>query len=172
MKTIKFILIIILSANMYHTGRAQSAMPEPLQPLALLAGEWSGEGSQSRGQNDRLEFNQTEEVSVELDGRLIVFRGTGTTKGETEPSFRAYGVMTYDSEADQVFIHAWTMDGNYTKAPVETSENQFSWSFDVPNGGKVRYTADFNENTWTERGAYSPDQGKTWYPFMEMRLTR
>ncbi len=172
MKTIQCVLLTILIPGYFMHVQAQGRLPEPMAPMAVLEGSWTGEGSQSRGASDRIDFQQTEEVSVELDGKLMVFRGTGISEGEKEPSFKAFGVMTYDREADQVYIHAWTLDGNYTKAPVEIGDGTFSWQFEVPNGGTVRYTAEFTESSWTEEGEYSPDKGKTWYPFMTTRLSR
>ncbi len=172
MNTLKAIFISTLFFGCLHVTQAQDAIPDSMKPLAVLTGEWNGQGSQSRGPNDMVTFKHHEIVSTELDGRLFVFHGTGTKAGESDPAFKAYGVMTYDAEEDQVFIHAWTMEGEYTKAPVEITEDSFTWGFDVPNGGKVRYLASFTKNKWTERGEYSPDQGDTWYQFMETSLSR
>ena len=172
MNTLKTIFITLILFGCLHVTNAQEAIPAPMKPLEVLLGEWDGDGSQSRGPNDMVTFNHHEVVSTELDGRLFVFHGTGTKTGESDPTFKAYGVMTYEAEADQVYIHAWTMSGEYTKAPVEISDDSFTWSFDVPNGGKVRYMASFSKNKWTERGEYSPDKGETWYQFMDTNLSR
>jgi hypothetical protein len=171
MKTIQVVLLTILIPGYVFHVQSQSRLPEPMRPLAVLEGSWTGEGSQSRGPNDMTSFRQTEEVSFELDKQLMTFRGTGISSGEKEPSFRAFGVMTYDLEEDQVYIHAWTMDGNYTKAPVEIGDGTFLWQFDV-EGGTVRYKAEFSATQWVERGEFSPDQGKNWYQFMDTSLSR
>lgn len=171
MKTMQFIILLFLIPG-YASHLQGQDVPEVLKSLTVLEGTWHGEGSQSTGPDNMILFEQTEQVSAELDGNLMVFRGTGTTKGEKEPSFRAYGVMSYDSEDEQVYIHAWTNDGRYTRAPVTLGDNTFSWQFDVENEGMVRYSAEFSKDRWTEKGEYSPDNGKTWYQFMTMDLSR
>ena len=51
-------------------------------------------------------------------------------------------------------------------------EKIIQWSFDTPNGGKTRFTADFSkEGFWTEKGEFSPD-GERWFPFIEMNLEK
>ncbi len=169
---IKSLLILITLIFITTTGYGQVSLPEPMQPLSVLLGTWTGSGYQSQGQNNRIDFKQTEEVTTQLGGKLLVFHGTGVTGDQESPGFEAFGVMTYDEASGEVYLHAWTKDGRYTKADVEISEGHFKWAFDVPNGGRVRYTTTFDENHWQESGEYSPDNGSNWYPFLEMELTR
>jgi hypothetical protein len=139
--------------------------------LKSLQGSWSGEGYQQMGQQNRVEFKQTEEISLLLEGNILLIHGTGLDKSTNKKGFEAVGVMYYDPTEDATFMHAWTIDGRYTKAPVEITTEGFAWGFEVDNGGTVRYEAKITENSWVEQGAYSPD-GNQWYPFMQMELKR
>ncbi len=55
---------------------------------------------------------------------------------------------------------------------VEVAAGRLTWSFDLPGGRRVRYTARLDEQgRWTETGETSTD-GQTWQPFMGMALSR
>lgn len=162
------LLVIVLSLVQPGITLAQA----DLQSLSIkLSGHWRGSGYQQMGQQNRVEFNQTEEITSLLNGKLLMIHGTGMDKGSGMKAFEAVGMMYYDISEEKIYMHAWTADGQYTKAPVEVTETGFSWWFKVDNGGTVRYDATISEDTWTEKGAFSPD-GSQWYPFMAMELSR
>jgi hypothetical protein len=162
------ILVIVLSLVQPGIALAQ----EDLQSLSTkLRGHWSGSGYQQMGQQNRVEFNQTEEITPLLNGKLLMVHGTGMDKDSGVKAFEAVGMMYYDISEKKVYMHAWTDEGRYTKAPVEVTESGFSWWFEVDNGGTVRYDATITGNSWIEKGAFSPD-GNQWYPFMSMELSR
>lgn len=58
-----------------------------------------------------------------------------------------------------------------TEADFDLTEDGIVWGFETPRGGRVRYTATFTDDTWTEHGEFSHD-GETWMPFLEMRLQK
>jgi hypothetical protein len=150
---------------------AQTDLPEPMKPLAVLLGEWSGEGKQMTPDGNT-SFSQTERVQWQLNGRLLIFNGKGFSEGSETPEFEAFGVMTYDPTEQQVYIYSWTADGYFQKAPVTIKPGSFQWGFDVPNNGMIRFTATFDESSWKEKGEYSPDKGVNWYPYMQSSLSR
>lgn len=139
--------------------------------LQSLQGTWVGEGYQQRGQDDRVDFRQVEEVATLLDGKVIMFHGTGSNPETDFKGFEAVGIMYHDTNDGKTYMHAWTHDGMYTKADVAFNDEGFIWSFKVNNGGTVKYETVISGDTWSETGAYSPD-GNSWYPFMEMQLKR
>lgn len=53
------------------------------------------------------------------------------------------------------------------------SENKYEWGFDIPAGGKSRYTIvlDPTQGSWYEKGEYSRD-GDTWFTTIELNLKK
>jgi hypothetical protein len=172
MKTITIILILIpiLILN-FPFLQAQTSPEDALQPLTVLLGEWEGSGFYMNQQQKRIEFRHKEHVTQALNQTLLLFNGKAVSP-DGDAGFEAFGVVFTDPEDKQTYINAWTAEGQYTKAPITIEEGSFEWGFDVPNGGYIRYTATFSDTEWVEKGEYSPDKGTTWYPFLEMKLTR
>ncbi len=70
-------------------------------------------------------------------------------------------------------MHAFTMQGQNVIADVtKTGDLSFDWGFDLPNGGKIKYTVQFTENTWEESGTYVTPDGSNSYPTVKMALIR
>ena len=159
-------LIIPLVLGFQHIY-AQKTM----QDLLKAESTWVGEGYQQMPEGDRVEFRQTEEVTVLLDGKLLMFHGTGTDKNSDQVGFEAIGILFQDPTSSKTQIHAWTSDGRFTAADVTFTDSGFYWQFAVPNGGTVRYNIELTDTTWKETGSYSPN-GEQWYPFMGMQLEK
>lgn len=163
----KKLLTGILIAGCSLSALAQS----PIDKLRAMEGTWQGEGTASQRNGEKVEFTQSEEVTVLLDGKVIMYHGRGYAKSTGTLEFEAVGMIYYDQTKKGSFINAWTKDGQYTRAEVTLTDEGFIWSFVTPNGGTIRYTASVSEDVWKESGEYSPDSS-TWYPFMSMQLTR
>ena len=149
-----------------------SAHQEAMQKLVPLVGEWQGTGESFRGQEpERTEV--TEKVSLRLDGTAIVLEGLGThtdDQGNSVIDHQAIGILWYDASEQKYRMKAF-VPGRTTDAEVEVQDQGLIWGFDVPNGGQVRYTLTFTDDTWEETGEYTSD-GETWRPFFKMSLRR
>lgn len=138
--------------------------------LSWMVGTWEGEGWSQRGA-ERIEFLQTERVSLKLDGQTLQVEGEGRSKADaSKVAFRALGVVFYDPYANGVRLVSWTQEGHWAVSPMTVDASGFRWELKTPNG-TVRYTTKRDGATWNEVGEWSPD-GATWSKFIEMNLKK
>lgn len=158
---------------------AQSPVPTEakaaMEPLAWMAGHWSGEGT-IQGQAGKQTVVQTEEVRFALDGALLVVEGTGREPGTGQPGpvvFRAFGVLSAGDDPGAYRFAAW-QGGRFVDARGELSgEDGLAWGFDTPDGGEVRYFITRPDaDVWHETGSYRAPGSDAWVPFFEMTLRR
>jgi hypothetical protein len=175
------ILLLMLALHMLfsRTLPAQDAANTgKLKPFAAWIGRWQGESSMKMDNGPARTAHVDEHVEMKLEGAIMVVEGVGkavnpTTKQETVVH-HAFGVLSYDLNTQEYKFKTYLKDGRGTDAWVKpTGDNAFQWGFDIPNRGKTRYaiTIDPVKKTWHETGEFSAD-GATWFPFMEMNLTR
>lgn len=165
---IQFYLIIgFLGLGLYTPMKAQQQNLDLLKPLA---GQWEGSGWTRLPSGEKAEFNQTENIEFKLNGHVLLINGKGYDASTGDLSFEALAILFKDTDGT-IRMSGHTLDGKHTMAKVELGEGKFSWWFEVPNGGTVKYDIDFTDKTWKEKGNYSPD-GKQWYPFFEMTLNK
>ncbi len=100
----------------------------------------------------------------------MVIKGTGYDASTDSLAFEAFGIIHWDANAAEYKFNAYSM-GKQVIANAEFKDDNFIWWFETPNGGTVRYTIKFTENTWTEDGAFTQDW-EQWYPFFHMELKR
>jgi hypothetical protein len=151
---------------------------EKLQPFSAWVGRWQGEGSMQMGPGEPKESSVDEKVEFKLNGTVMLVEGVGKA---TNPStneevvvHHALGLLSYDQVKGQYTFRTYLKDGRNTDAWLSTiGENKFQWGFDIPTGGKTRYTIslDPNAGTWNEIGEFSRD-GNTWSKFFEMNLKK
>ena len=165
--SITALVLIFVSLNSQAQNSKHS---EKMLRLHPLVGHWEGSGwIQER--NVLSEFRQTEDVSVKLDGTTLLIEGNAYANDSLV--FQAMAIASYDQYKDQYRFNSFLADGKYTEAVGTFSEDgAFSWQFDVPNGGTVKYDIVFSESDWEEKGYYSPKDVEQWYPIMEMKLTK
>lgn len=168
MKTINIIVFLVFFTSINFLQAQDS---RALEPLKVLLGEWEGNGYYMNHQQQRIEFTHNEHVTLALNGTLVLLNGKANSPNGDQ-GFEAFGVIFIDPKDTQTYINAWTAEGEYTTAPMTIGDGSFEWGFDIPSGGHVRYTATFSDTEWVEKGEFSPDKGSTWYPFLEMKLTR
>ena len=168
MKTIELVLLILL----IHLGticlQAQGN-EKPMSRLEKMIGKWEGTAVMTRG-DTRTEIKQTEDITTELAGDLIIVKGKGRDAKSDSVVFEAFGVIHYDQLAGMYKLSAYTNNGNYTLASAKFEDNKFIWWFDVPQGS-IRYTLSLSEKSWVEDGHFSSDQ-ENWYPFIHMELSK
>jgi hypothetical protein len=150
---------------------------DEMRKLDFLAGDWKGEAQVLSGPGKGEQALQTETVRWKLGGKALVVEGIGRKKldggAAGEIVHDALGVVWYDDAAKQFRFDAWTAARGHVDAWFEAGDdNSARWGFDVPGGGKIRFTISLNDKgQWHEVGEYSPD-GSRWFKTMEMTLTK
>ncbi len=147
------------------------AQENPMQKLAMLAGNWQGIATVQQGPGNSTNIDQYEKVRYVLDGRVLLIRGNGVENGDT--TFKALGVLSYDQSGSGYSFRTFLADGKQTDAYFKLiSENKIEWGFKVPTG-KIKYVIHIEDNgqKWIEKGYFSPDEN-TSYPFFSMELQK
>jgi hypothetical protein len=161
------------------TAMAQGADPKSpeMRKLDFLVGEWKGEAWIQMGPGKREHVIQSEKVTPRLGGKILLVEGLGRKKNEDGSAgdvvHDALAVISFDPEAKELIFDAHVAAQDSVEARLEVRDDKSAvWGFDVPNGGKVRYTIRLTDKgEWNEVGEYSRD-GANWMKFMEMTLLR
>ena len=151
-------------------ARASEAARARMAVLAPLAGEWEGSGWFRMGQVPPAEFRQVETVRLAAGDEVLVIDGLGVD-GEDAPVHQAFAMITWDAEAADYVIHAYSAGGGMVTDTPHVAADSLVWGFPEPRGGQIRFTIHFGNGQWHEVGDYSPD-GTAWYRFMDMKLER
>lgn len=169
------IMLGLMVSRAHAQGPAPEVVKQEMQKLAYMAGKWSGEASMRRGNTPPVKVLQEENIQFKLDGTILLIEGTGRSTEAGNPIvFNALAVISYNQYTKQFNMKSHVMDGNSTEAYFKiVGENHFEWGFETPQKAKIRYDIVLNpsDKSWVEKGEYSPD-GTTWYPFIEMKLTK
>ena len=145
---------------------------EPMKKLSHWVGEWEGNGWQMQPSGERIEFSVRESVQSKLNGLVLMMEGKGMSDGSDELGHDAVGMIYHNLDNKRYEFHSTTIQGTTILAEAKFDEDgNFIWGFDIPQG-KVQFTITLTEDTWVEKGAFSPDGGGTWYPTMEMNLKK
>lgn len=142
-----------------------------MQKLSYLAGDWKGEAT-VKNPNGTITLMQTEHIEWKLDGMVLSIEGIG--REQDKITFHALAVVNFDPADQQLKFKSFLKEGSSTNAYFKVlQENKFEWGFDIPSGGKSRYTItlDPSKKTWYEAGEYSRD-GNTWFRFIELNLIK
>ena len=180
MKKVITFMITLLALHLQATAQSpETNIKEKMKPFSTWAGRWQGEGSMQMGPGEPKKSSVDEKIEAKLEGTIMVMEGVGksvdpATKKEVVVH-HAFGVLWYDYVTAQYKLRSFLKDGKSTEAWFNvTGENTYQWGFDIPNGGKTRYSIilDPNQKTWNEIGEYSRDGGNTWMKFFEMNLKK
>lgn len=150
---------------------------DEMRKLDWLVGEWKGEAVVLGGPGKGETALQTERVQSRQGGKILVVEGLGKKKladgTAGEVVHDAFGVIWYDEQAKKYEFNAWTAQRGYVDAWFEVIDDATArWGFDIPQGGKIRFTITRTEKgEWHEVGEFSPD-GTRWFKSIEMKLTK
>ena len=130
------------------------------------------------GQGEPKKSSVDERIEMKLDGTIMVVEGVGkaidpSTKQEMVVH-HAFGVLSYDASGKNYKFKTYLKDGRGADAYFNIiGENKYEWGFDIPSGGKTRYTITLDpiKKTWNEIGEYSRDSA-SWMKFFEMNLVK
>ena len=173
------VIALSLEATSARAQGAPSADASPvtraaMEELAWLEGHWEGEASYQTPTGDRETILQTERIERRLNGVVLVVEGTGREKNADgspgEVVFQAFGVISYDPDRERYTFRAFR-DGRSIDAETSLEAGVFTWSFETPGAGHVRFRIRNDQGAWHETGEFSRD-GQEWHPFFEMRLHR
>jgi len=176
MKSLLLVLICLLSSLTNLKAQENiNAANNSIEKLKFIVGTWEGEGWMMTQTGK--EFTRIKETaSCKAGCTVLAIEGLGIktnpdTKEETIVH-DAFGVMYLDKKTNALMMRAYK-DGNENESVVEfIEEKKIRWVLDIPNGSKVRFTADYTiENKWTEIGEFSRD-GENWMQFLGMELTK
>jgi hypothetical protein len=177
-KTI-FIAFLVIAMNVSAQMPDGSVNRAEMKKLSAWAGHWKGEGVMQNGPGGASGKSSVDErIELKLDGSIMVVEGVGksvdsATQKETVVH-HAFGIVSYDVPSKTFKFRTYLKDGRGMETLFHIlSETHFEWGFDLPNGGKIKYTIklDNGKTTWNEIGEYSGD-GKSWNRFFEMNLTK
>lgn len=161
-------------------GQAPNPAPnkEAMQKLAGWVGRWQGEGTMQMGPGGPKKSVVDERIELKLDGTILVVEGIGkatdaTTKLESVVH-HAFGIISFDASSKNYRFKSYTKEGRSADSYFNIiSDNKYEWGFDIPTGGKTRYTIvlDPAKKSWNEVGEFSRD-GTNWLKFFEMNLLK
>lgn len=148
---------------------------EAIARLDFLVGEFEGEGWVVGADRVRQTFTHLERAETRIDGLVLTVEGAGSTPSDPagHPGFRAFGVISWNDEADKYEMQTFAHGRHYAVDAALVSPGVFQWSFKPSDRMTIRYTIDAPQpGQWRELGHISFDNGASWIQFFEMNLTR
>src|SRR5688572_27445141 len=179
----KILLITLVAFAGVFVGQVMGQGPETnnrekMKAFESWIGHWRGEGSMQQGPGEPKRSMVDEHIEFKLEGTIVLVEGTGKT---TDPATKAetivhhaLGILSYDAGTSQYKFKSYLNNGRSADAWFTvTGVNKYQWGFDIPSGGKTRYsiTIDPTAKTWIEIGEFSRD-GNTWMKYFEMNLKK
>jgi hypothetical protein len=167
---ILFMFVCFTQANVFAQAPNPAINKEKMKVFSAWVGQWQGEGSMQTGPGEAKKSSVDEKIEMKLDGTILVVEGLGKNEGAVVHN--AFGIISYDQMTSQYKFKTYVKEGRTADAWFNVlGENKYQWGFDVPNGGKVRYTINIDGKKWNEIGEYSRD-GNTYMKTFEMNLTK
>lgn len=175
------LVMVAASAVAAEPARAQSRPPDAssataraVAALAWLEGAWEGEAWYGAAPESRDTILMSERVERRLDGQVLVVEGIGrepTADGSAgHVVHHALGVLSYDPDQERYTFRAYK-EGRSIDPQTALEDGVFTWSFEAPGQGRIRYRIRQVDGEWRETGEFSRD-GAVWHPFFEMTLHR
>lgn len=148
------LLVMVAGAGMAAPVSAQGATGEPASehPLAFMFGEWVGEMTGVAPNGHRFRDRQTERVGPMLDGDIVVIEGRGYSDNG-DLAFNAFAIASPKSDGSGWEMRSYT-GGNAGTWPFEPRENGFVWSVSAGPDARMRFTAIFDGDSWSQIGEY------------------
>ncbi|MCK6692733.1 MAG: hypothetical protein L6Q97_11600 [Thermoanaerobaculia bacterium] len=149
-----------------------AAVRDAMQKVQFLEGRWQGAGWIQMGPQ-RHEFIVSETGVFKANGGVLMLEGVGRDAADTSVIIhQALGFISWDQQNGKYLMRAFRADGNHVDADFHVADDgSILWGFTHPMAGQIRYTIRLDNGQWVESGEMSRD-GKSWRPFLEMRLSR
>ncbi len=175
-----FALICLSPLALAQPGPPQGAYRGPdlgvqraaMARLEPLLGRWQGQANLSFP--EAMLVHQTEQVETDLDGLVLVIRGTGyaTPDHAGPPVFQAMAVASFDDRSGVYEFRSYSGGRTITATGQFLPDGAFRWGFNPGGAVQIRYTIRFDANSWTEVGEMSRDGGATWTQTISLQLAR
>jgi hypothetical protein len=165
---IKSLIILLTLCSTLLLGqeiKTDSISKEEISKLEFLIGEWQGEGWILGRDQQKHQFQQTENIHFKIDGVAILIEGLGKTNGQI--THNAIAIISYNKKESNYSFQSYTSTGYGGSFKAELIEGKFFW---YPNDN-MRYVIWINEQgQWYETGEFKVDE--KWSQFFEMTLDK
>jgi hypothetical protein len=144
-----------------------------LTALHPLLGEWQGRGWIRMADGQRVEFEQRETVTLELQGELLRIRGIGehVEAGRRSRVHDALALVSWDLPGERFRWLARRAGGEWIDTSLTMlSPGRYRWQMPAASG-LMRFTFEVTEGRWTHLGEASRD-GVQWIPVLGFELKR
>lgn len=168
-RTIMIPLAAILMLT--HVGRADDDLtPEraAMEKLSYMVGHWRGESQLNPG-GDGPSARAAEEVSLRMNGTLLVIEGYSESESDPQDASESLALVWFDSATSEYRMAAF-VDGRVIYPDVERQDEGLTWHAEV-DGVQIRQRLTFDGDRWEQAGEISRD-GESWEPFFRMNLER
>lgn len=162
----KIILIVLTLCSTLTWG--QSTMTDSISKLEIskldfLVGKWEGTGWIMGRDNQKHDFQQTEDIQFKIDSVAILIEGMG--KSNKKITHNALAIISYNKKDSNYTFQSYTSTGRGGNFKAELSGKKFYW---YPNDN-MRYIIWINEKgQWYETGEFKKEN--EWNQFFEMTL--
>lgn len=142
-----------------------------MDKLSFMEGDWTGTGWIQMGR-DKHHFTQKETVTRKVNNAVYVIDGLGLDSETNQVIHQAFAILSYDRANQKYLMRAIKGDGHYIDADAYVADDgSFIWGFQHPQAGQIKYTTRLVDGKWVEKGESTRDN-ITWYPFIEMTLSK
>lgn len=170
---LKLALVLALPmVSLAQEGQMNSKVA--MEKLAFLEGQWSGTGWQIGQDRQKHTFSQTEDISFQANGEVLLIKGLGKTadeEGEEKIIHNAIAMVSYNPVEKHYDFRSYVAgrgSGNFSGKVIK--ENHFEWYLETPQS-KIKYTITLNDQgQWHEKGEMA--MGDNWFQFFEMTLDK
>ncbi|HTQ64094.1 MAG TPA: hypothetical protein VMI12_04815 [Puia sp.] len=165
--------LLVTAATAQNPFQPKKETMDAIQKISFLTGNWKGTGWIQMGPQ-KSTFNQTENISVKVNGTIIQIDGQGKDQQKTGVVIhQAFAIISYDIENSKYLMKAFRGDGEQIDAEAKLiDDHSFQWDFSNAMTGQIKYTITVINNKWTETGEMSTDKGKNWFKYFEMVLDK
>jgi hypothetical protein len=174
-KNINLILTIILILFSDLLGQMpdhSKEIKEQMNKLSIMSGNWEGNSWTINQKGEKKEGTTVENISFKLDSTLLILEGLGKNESG-EIVHNAFAIISYNIQENKYLMKAYLSTGSATDADFEViaPNKSFTWWYKDGRGGTIKFTLEFEENSWHEKGEYSQN-GEKWFEFFGMDLNR
>lgn len=161
-------LLVASCASLDRAGPHGGAT-QVVSPLSFMFGEWVGSASGFAPDGTPYTVTQTERVGPMLEGDIVVIEGMGyRDNGET--AFSAFAVVSQSGPNGGWEMRSYS-NGRAGTFPFEPRKNGFVWSTPAGPNARMKYSATFDGDRWSQVGEYVVE-GQPPRQVFEMNLVR
>lgn len=163
-------LVIGMPAAAQELPAPSGAHTAAIDRLDFLVGRWHGSGWMLMGPDQKVTFEQTEDVQTKAGGTVLAIEGRGRNGAHIVHD--AYAIVSFDAATRAYEMRSYLMQGQTATFPFSVTDRGFEWRMSHPQAGQIRYRMTLSaDDTWVEVGERLVGEDR-WVQFFEMTLTR